>query len=60
MNRREIELEIEDLKADHARLSADLEKLVYVGAGTKGNEEELERIEEQIKKLRQQLQSENK
>ncbi len=56
MTRQEIEAEIEDLKADYARLSADLEKLVYVGGRTEHNEEELERIANQIASLRQQLQ----
>ncbi|WP_066188222.1 MULTISPECIES: SE1832 family protein [Gracilibacillus] len=57
MDRQEIEREIEDLKADYARLSADLEKLVYVGANTTGNEKELERIEKQVAALRKQLQT---
>ncbi|GAE92587.1 hypothetical protein JCM21714_1594 [Gracilibacillus boraciitolerans JCM 21714] len=56
MNRQEIEAEIEDLKADYARLSADLEKLVYVKGRTEHNEEELERLATQIASLRQQLQ----
>ncbi|UOQ50187.1 hypothetical protein MUN88_09080 [Gracilibacillus caseinilyticus] len=56
MNRKEIEAEIEDLKADYARLSADLEKLVYVGGRTEHNEDELERLTEQIASLRKQLQ----
>ncbi|SHM64410.1 SE1832 family protein [Gracilibacillus kekensis] len=56
MTPQEIEAEIEDLKADYARLSADLEKLVYVGGRTEHNEEELERIAQQIASLRRQLQ----
>ncbi|WP_058308766.1 SE1832 family protein [Gracilibacillus massiliensis] len=56
MTPQEMEAEIEDLKADYARLSADLEKLVYVGGRTEHNEEELERIAKQIASLRQQLQ----
>ncbi|MGP4039495.1 SE1832 family protein [Gracilibacillus sp. D59] len=56
MNKKEIEAEIEDLKADYSRLSADLEKLVYVGANTEYNEKELERLAAKIASLRQQLQ----
>ena len=56
MNRQEIELEIEDLKADYARLSADLEKLVFVNANTEYNEEELERLENKISALRKKIQ----
>lgn len=56
MTRKEIEAEIDDLKADYTRLSADLEKLVYVGANTEYNEKELERLAAQISSLRQKLQ----
>ena len=52
MNSDNIDLEIEDLKADYARLSADLEKLVYVGANTEYNEKELDRLEKKIAELR--------
>ncbi|MFC4386453.1 SE1832 family protein [Gracilibacillus marinus] len=55
MNRKEIELEIEDLKADHTRLSHDMEKVVYVKGKTEITEKELERIEKEISRLRQQL-----
>ncbi|MFD2655699.1 MULTISPECIES: SE1832 family protein [Gracilibacillus] len=56
MNKKEIEAEIEDLKADYTRLSADLEKLVYVGGNTEYNEKELERLAAKISSLRQKLQ----
>lgn len=57
MNRKEIELQIEDLKADHMRLSADMEKLVYVKSDTHFTEKELERLELEIAALRKKLQS---
>ncbi|MDX8045074.1 SE1832 family protein [Gracilibacillus sp. S3-1-1] len=57
MNRQEIEAEIEDLKADYTRLSADLEKLNYVGANTEYNEKELDRLANEISLLRQKLQN---
>ncbi|QGH36417.1 hypothetical protein GI584_21250 [Gracilibacillus salitolerans] len=56
MNKKEIEAEIEDMKADYTRLSADLEKLAYVGGNSEYNEKELERLAEKISSLRQQLQ----
>ncbi|GAA0306653.1 phage host-nuclease inhibitor protein Gam [Gracilibacillus halotolerans] len=59
MNRKEIEREIEDLKADHMRLSADMEKLVYVKSNTHFTELELERLEKEISDLRKKLQSMN-
>ena len=60
MNREEIERQIEDLKADHMRLSADMEKLVYVKSNTHYTEIELERLEKQISELRKKLQQFNK
>ena len=56
MNKKEIEVEIDDLKADYTRLSADLEKLIFVGGNTEYNEKELERLAEKISSLRQKLQ----
>ncbi|WP_208590665.1 SE1832 family protein [Gracilibacillus suaedae] len=56
MNIKELEAEIEDLKADYTRLSADLEKLVYVGGNTAYNEKELERLAAKISDLRQKIQ----
>ena len=60
MNREEIERQIEDLKADHMRLSADMEKLVYVKSNTHYTEIELERLEKEISDLRKKLQQFNK
>ncbi|SFM18056.1 hypothetical protein SAMN04487943_109100 [Gracilibacillus orientalis] len=59
MNRQEIETEIEDLKADYTRLSADLEKLNYVDGRTEHNERELERLAEKIASLRKQQKASN-
>ncbi|KAB8127224.1 hypothetical protein F9U64_18190 [Gracilibacillus oryzae] len=56
MNRKEIEEKIEELKSDHMRLSADMEKLVYVKGKTELTDKELERIENEITQLRKQLQ----
>ncbi|SER89323.1 hypothetical protein SAMN04487944_11239 [Gracilibacillus ureilyticus] len=55
MTRKEMEDKIEELKSDHMRLSADMEKLVYVKGKTEFTDKELERIEKEIAKLRQQL-----
>ncbi len=55
MNRQEIEDKITELKSDYVRLSADLEKLVYVKGKTEFNEKELARLENEIAALRKQL-----
>ncbi|MFC4402803.1 SE1832 family protein [Gracilibacillus xinjiangensis] len=57
MNRKEIEDKIEELKSDHTRLSADMEKLVYVKGKTEITDKELERIEKEIAELRKKLQT---
>ncbi|ENH97681.1 hypothetical protein J416_03906 [Gracilibacillus halophilus YIM-C55.5] len=55
MTIKELEDKINDLKADHMRLSGDMEKLVYVGSNPESTEKELAQLESQISELRQQL-----
>jgi len=52
----EIEKRIEDLKADYTRLSADLEKVVFVKGNGEKTEQVLQAIVEEIAELRKQLQ----
>lgn len=59
MNRSEIENELRMLKMDYARLQGDIEKLESVGRDAKPAFIQLERIEEDIKKLKTELRAIN-
>jgi len=55
MDKRDVEYQIADLKADYVRLQQDLEKLEYVKGNLHPLEKQLAEIEQALKKLYQQL-----
>ncbi|WP_342475462.1 SE1832 family protein [Weizmannia sp. FSL K6-0777] len=55
MDKRDVEYQIADLKADYVRLQQNLEKLEYVKGNLHPLEKQLAEIEQALKKLYQQL-----
>ncbi|MFQ3545216.1 SE1832 family protein [Halobacillus rhizosphaerae] len=55
MNKREIEDQITFLKADYIRIQGDLDKLEANGANVQNAEKQLDRMEKELKDLKQQL-----
>ncbi|GER66316.1 hypothetical protein BpJC7_08410 [Weizmannia acidilactici] len=51
MNKRDVEYQIADLKADYVRLQHDLEKLEYVKGNLHPLEKQLADIEQELRKL---------
>ncbi|KKB38238.1 SE1832 family protein [Bacillus thermotolerans] len=55
MNKSELESRIAELKMDYMRIQGDIEKLESTGNGVTKAEEQLIRIEDELKKLNEQL-----
>ncbi len=55
MNKSEIEDQITFLKADYIRIQGDLDKLEANGANVQNAEKQLDRMEKELKDLKQQL-----
>lgn len=55
MSRKEIEYQIQELKAEYIRLQNDLEKLESVGGNVGPLEKQVAAIEEELKALNQKL-----
>ncbi|UOR11133.1 SE1832 family protein [Halobacillus amylolyticus] len=55
MTRKEIENEIAALKLDYVRIQGDLDKLEATGANVQNAENQLARMEEQLKDLNHKL-----
>ncbi|GAA0327402.1 hypothetical protein GCM10008967_17380 [Bacillus carboniphilus] len=55
MSKKEIEYQIQELKAEYIRLQNDLEKLESVGGNVGPLERQITEIEEELKSLNQKL-----
>lgn len=57
LNKQEIEQRIVDLKSDYVRIQGDLEKMEAVVGNSAPGEKALSEIEEELKRLRKNLQN---
>lgn len=55
MTKSEVEYKIAELKMDYIRIQGDIEKLESVGQGVSKAEEQLIRMEKELKQLNEQL-----